>query len=140
MDEIINFLKAYIWEAIALAGAPVVAAVLTQQVKLVCKRLRGHKPHWLLLDTLSASVCFGLAYASWFYKYEVHMPAAIIAVVVTVLHTYIVKWIFSRVKAINPQLGEELEEGVALDNYEDRTVMAHAKTLILGKRKDGEKK
>ena len=133
-EPILNLVELYWWQAMAIFGSPLVAVMLTQRVKQTHKRLVGRKPHWFALDMLSFSTCLGMAWFCWEKKYHDPEAAFVISTSVAILHSMIVKMLFRFVGKISPELAEEIENGVTIDHYDDRTVFNHTKTVILGKR------
>lgn len=117
----------------AIVVAPLVAVMITQWVKTVWWNLSGKKPHWLFLDIFSFVACYGMSAYSW----NVYSPDGhhlMIAFMVAVLHTVIVKGLFKFIGKINPDLAEELENGVDMNYAENRTVIGAMKTVVLSKK------
>lgn len=130
-----TIITTYPWIGSAIFVSPNVGAVITQRFKLRWKAVKGVKPHWLVLDTLNFSVTGLTAYALASQSKWLLVPQPlIIAALVAVGHTIIMKCIFAGLGFISPKLVENLENGV--DIGDDRTLMAQTKTMILGKKEN----
>jgi hypothetical protein len=85
-------LTEYGYPLIGIVLSPLISWRIVQWVKLTYKRATNKKPHWAILDAAGFTIAFVLTFWAWGLHAE---NAVFIALIVSCLHTSIVKAIFS---------------------------------------------
>lgn len=119
IDQALDLLSRYGWPVMAIIGSPLLSWRVTQYFKLHFKRVYGHKPRTLIMDTGSFCIVLAATYWAW----SIHSDNGLyVALAVACFHTAIVKAMF----AYAPK---KLSQALQYGSDNDSTIM----TVFVGK-------
>lgn len=120
IDQALDLLSRYGWPVMAIIGSPLLSWRVTQYFKLHFKRVYGHKPRTLIMDT--GSFCIVLAATYWAWSIQFPGSALFVSGSVACFHTAIVKALFSYAP-------KKLSQALQYGSDNDNTIM----TVFVGK-------